>query len=290
MDAPTEPGLNEVFERIKAEGAHLRITELIPLNVDPLTAASVIRSAVPRVDALRPTLETALKDFDFANIDKLESYALALIFAHSRLTCTKLPPKQLEALATEAMKLRTKLVSDVEVFARWGIIKSVNSSALARTTGYRDVAADILSLAELLRSEWDAIGSRCSVSFIEFEKATFIADKLLNAAGQRDRTPTLVAEASLDRQRVYTLCFRAYNQVRKAVAYIRRNHGDEDDFTPPLGGKRRRGRKPKLTSAKATPAQRQGIEAISSNATATVAPTTIVANTVGLPGADPFLK
>lgn len=289
MDVLTEAELNQAFERVKPEFAQLRSSALIPLNVDPLTAATTIRTALPRIRELRPALERALNDFNFSNVDNLNTYALALIFANSRLTCTKLPPERLVVLAAEATKLRTQLLSDVTVLARWGFIKGVKPECLSRTTSYRSLAGDILSLSTLLKNDWEAIGSRCGVSQAKLERATGLADELLQAAGQRARTPLLVADATLDRQKVFTLCVRAYNQVRKAVTYVRRDHADEDDFVPPLGGKRRRARKQPLASIKVDSMSNLAIEAMNGEAPAAVEPD-VLKTTVGLPGVDPFLK
>jgi len=45
-------------------------------------------------------------------------------------------------------------------------------------------------------------------------------------------------------RRAFTLFFRTYNEVRAAVVYVRRNHGDAKELAPSLlGGARRRKRK-----------------------------------------------
>lgn len=46
-------------------------------------------------------------------------------------------------------------------------------------------------------------------------------------------------------RRAFTLFFRTYNEVRAAVVYVRRNHGDAKEFAPSLLGGARRSRKKK---------------------------------------------
>jgi hypothetical protein len=143
-------------------------------------------------------------------------------------------------MVTETTELRAQLMLDVDALTRRGFIKGLQPNALGRTTSYRNLAGDVLSLAGLLRSEWATISTRCGVSLEELSRAEVLADELLQYLGLRDRAPVVVAEATLDRQKVYTLCVRAYDQLRRAVLYVRWDRGDFDDFVPPLGGKRKR--------------------------------------------------
>jgi hypothetical protein len=284
-----QPRLRKAFEHVKPELAKLRRAELVVLNVDPIAAAATMRTALPRLNALRPSLEKSLSDFDFSNLDKLETYALALIHAHSLFVCAKLPPERLAALATECTTLRAQLLVDVSALAKRGFVKGVRPNALGRSTSYRKLASDILTLAGLISDDWAVIASHCGVTKEELARAEVLADELIQAVGQRDRAPDLIAEATLDRQKVYTLCVRAYDQMRRAVTYLRWERGDEDEIAPPLSGKRRRGSKKGNSAAKMSASSEAAASAVGEPSATAAAEPAVQKVASGLPGADPFL-
>lgn len=149
-----------------------------------------------------------------------------------------------------------------------------------------------MSLAILLRNRWEQVSSRCAVTLEELDRAEVLSDKLTLAVGYCDRVPELLKLAGEQRQRAYTLFIRAYTEVRDAVVYLRRNHGDADKLVPSLYGKRKRAAKSLKTEtveAKQVPQTASPSEpAATTNATNSTADTN--GTSVGLPGTNPFLN
>ena len=97
-----------------------------------------------------------------------------------------------------------------------------------------------------------------------------------------------VAAAAQARQRTYTLLAKAYNQVRRAVCFLRRDEGDADAVAPSLYAGRG-GRKKVQSELAADAAPSAAFPAASAAASSVVAATTTATVPVGLPGADPFI-
>src|SRR5262249_14133252 len=87
------------------------------------------------------------------------------------------------------------------------------------------------------------------------DQARDIGEKLLAAVGAKEQGPALVAAQALQRQRNFTLFANAYDQVRRAISYLRWNEDDVDDIAPSLYAGRGTGRKkPESVQPAPTPA------------------------------------
>jgi hypothetical protein len=61
-----------------------------------------------------------------------------------------------------------------------------------------------------------------------------VATTLMAVVAVRNGTATPVTDAAKTRQRMYTLFVRAYEQVRRAAAYLRADKGDAESLVPSL--------------------------------------------------------
>jgi hypothetical protein len=245
--------LQEAFERVRPEFAKMRKKTLVPLNVDPIVAASIIRAALPRVRTLQAAIQKELGSFDPGILEKLDQYTLALVHAQRLCICAKQPPERLRERIEQIRAIREQLQSDVACLATRGLIKEYRRTALRASTSFRNLASDVLTLTELFRKNWSTVSHRSAVTLEELNDAEAAANDLIAILGVRDRSPEVVAEAALERQKVYSLCHAAYDQVRKAVIVVRWDHGDASDFAPALHGPRRPRRKSKNALAQALP-------------------------------------
>jgi hypothetical protein len=81
-----------------------------------------------------------------------------------------------------------------------------------------------------------------------------LADQINQALGIREQMPELQAAAARDRQAAYSLFIEAYDEVRAAIAYVRRKEDDVDNIMPSLYAGRNGGRKkPVVDEPKPTP-------------------------------------
>lgn len=140
----------------------------------------------------------------------------------------------------EPAKLRSQLYADVVVLAKRGYVEEAQIRAVRRNKGIKNVASDILLLSSLIRHKWSQISTRCAITEIDLNRAEILGDQLIQFLGARDRVPLLITDAAIERQQVFTIFARAYDQVRKAVYYLRWEQGDAEKLAPSF----HRGRKP----------------------------------------------
>jgi hypothetical protein len=285
-----QPRLRTAFERVRPELVALQTTDLLPINIDPVGAAAQALGALPELLNLRPQMMEQLHAFDISNLDQLETYALALIQANCARLGAQAAPEYLSELVTATTKMRERLVADVSTLSARGYIKGASRSNLRGRLGYRHIASDVLMLSGVLRTYWATVAAKCAVTESELDQAEILGDRLIQTVGLRERVSVAVAEAAIERQKVFTLFVRAYNQVRKAVTYLRWELGDAENLAPSLYLKQNVSRRKATSNAEAprgdTVPPAQAVEQ-----TAAVAPEDAVKEDVptGLPGSNPFL-
>jgi hypothetical protein len=285
--ATSQPRLRDALDHIRPQMAALSRGELLPINLDPLFAAAVALGALPDLLDLRPRLADLATLFDLANLDQLETLALALIQAHTLYIGVESRSETLPVLSRQAIELRAQLLADATILARRGHLPTARRWGLKGTNGYRNIASDLLTICGLLRSYWPSIVNQTAVTEADLDRAEILGDEMIRAIGIRDQASELSITAADQRRRVYTLFVRAYDQIRRAVTCLRWQNGDADRIAPSLYGKRKAGHK---KAKKVDPATNANV------ATTSTVPQLAAAacpdrneTRIGLPGADPFL-
>ncbi|NUP13610.1 MAG: hypothetical protein HOW73_46840 [Polyangiaceae bacterium] len=125
-------------------------------------------------------------------------------------------------------------MSDITALANRRLLDGERLKALNGTQGYRNVGFDVLTLCAMLRENWDSVSGRTGVQTAEINDAEQLADRLISAVGRREQGEAAVAEATELRQRVFTLFMRSYEEVRRAITYLRWHDDDVDRIVPSL--------------------------------------------------------
>ena len=107
----------------------------------------------------------------------------------------------------------------------------------------------------VIQSVWQQVQGKILTTSQDLESALRVATRLLRVVGLREQGPAQVAQATDERVRAYTLLLSAYDDVRRALAYLRAPQGDADDIAPALHPGRPRSKK---TTAEAPPAPSVG--------------------------------
>ncbi|MFO7179952.1 MAG: hypothetical protein DIU78_014735 [Pseudomonadota bacterium] len=255
------------------------------VTVDVPTVVATILGALPKVRVYRAQIVDELPKYDLGPFDRLEEYALALAYAHGAYVAASQPPRSLEEVGAEASRVREIMLADAEALAVRGLIDRSRLAEIRLGSGYRDTAFDLVALVNLYRSRWSHIESRTGVMLGELEMAEIVADRLIIAVGERDQIPVKRSAAIDDRMRAFTLCVNAYNQVRRAIGYLRFDHNDADLIAPSLyAGRIRRVEDDEAAGSDPTPIE-SGISPLPSEAT-NVPPEV----RAGLPGGSPFTE
>jgi hypothetical protein len=116
--------------------------------------------------------------------------------------------------------------------------------------------------------------------------------------GARDQGPAVVAEATDQRLRAFTLMLRTYEEARAAIGYLRRREEDAESIAPTLypGKGKRRSSEPELPPATQPPTGSAPVSADITQPIPVVTPAQIAAANAaaaqkGAPASkDPFLS
>jgi hypothetical protein len=246
--------------------------------------AEAVLGAAPEILALRGDLERL--PLSMKKIERLPDYALALGHAHARFMMALQSTDDLSALATEGVTLRDQLQSDASTLAKRGIISLELVNRFRNGNGYRNIAFDLVGLAEVFVDVWDRLNGRTFVTQAEVERARVIGNRMVQLLGHREQAPQLRDQAAVTRQQAYLLCAEAYEEARHAVQFVRRNEGDADSIAPSLfAGRGGRG----SPQEEAPPSLPEPSPSATPDDVAQGAGTRN-AVPVGYPGSDPFMS
>jgi hypothetical protein len=232
----------------------LKDSELLPMNVDIVHAASITIGVAPRVMSHRDEI-AELPRFDVSHVDNLVEYAKATWFAY----ITNAPPPAapgLKALVNEATALRRRLLLWAEPLVEAGHFQQVAIDKVKEGQGYRDTAADISALAELYLSHWHVVENKCDLKSDDLSHARHVGQALFEVISRREfQAARWSAEGSARVRRAWTVLDRAYRQCRRAIEYLRFDEGDADKIIPSLRRNAGVPAKPKIEPVDVPPAR-----------------------------------
>jgi len=185
-----------------------------------------------------------LNGFDISHFDRLQLYALAAGHAHVQFLRAAVPPDPFTTLSEVATKLRDRMYQDLVALAHRDLIRAQHVTVFKGNRGYRNMAFDLLGMSQLLRQEWEKVVSKSGVQLSELDQAQLIAQQLIAAVRAREEALSAMADAQAQRKRNFTLFSRSYDQVRRAITFMRWDHEDADKICPSLfAGRGGRGKK-----------------------------------------------
>ncbi|NUP12094.1 MAG: hypothetical protein HOW73_39110 [Polyangiaceae bacterium] len=271
------------LDEVRPELPSLLKDDLLQPNLDPQAAVTTVLGCVPKILVYRGQVLEELPRFEIRHLDRLETYALALGSADAHYHAASTPSEPVQELAEQLIKIRDLLLSDITALANRNMLNGDRLKGLNGTQGYRNVAFDVLALCAMLRENWTTVAGKTGVQVAELDSAEQHADRLVTAVGRREQGQTAVTEAADTRQRVFTLFIRSYEEVRRAITYLRWHEDDVDRIAPSLYANRGSRRKTDIEPEPAapSPAVSPATPAAPAPAAPPVAP--------GLPGGNPLI-
>jgi hypothetical protein len=159
----------------------------------------------------------------------------------------------LDATYREASQLRKQLRHDAENLGLHGLLDIRGVRRLRLRMGHRNVGYDLLALVNVLIAAWPNIAGSSALNRQQLAHAERTAESLLMLSATKSETRKWRVRADDERRRAFTLLFRAYDRLRRALAFIRWDEGDLAALAPALHTTKGAGR-PKRTKAKVSPA------------------------------------
>jgi hypothetical protein len=284
-----QPQLRAALDKVKRDLEGLGPEDLVAINIDPLGAVVTGRGAYKKILVYHDQI-AALPGFNLDYLDQFDTYARAAHYTQTLLVSPDNSSEPLQELVGESATLRDNLLAEVNLLIKRGLLAENAISSLKGTVGFQNIAADVMMLSNLLRGVWPQISGKTMVTEAELDRAEVLSDLVVYDLGQKEQAPATIAEVAISRQKTFTLFMTAYDQLRRAISYLRWNEGDTDEIAPSLYG----GRKRKAPTADVTTQPNATPQAPVTPQTATATSTTVTtapavsAPATGLPGANPF--
>lgn len=245
--------VEKAFGRVAAEIDAVDAADLSAMNVDVVSAASLVLGVSERILTFRERL-AKLPEYDMANVDNLVDYAKATWFIH--LTSQPpIPPAVLDALLVEATALRAKLLMWAVPLVGDGHFTEPAVARIREGAGHKDLASDLVALVGMYRSKWSDVQGICAVTEADLERAALIGPTVFALVSQKEHAlerPTV--EGSLRLRRALTKLDRAYFQCRRGLRFLVVTEEAVDEIAPNI--RRNAGRsatKPAVAAAAAAP-------------------------------------
>lgn len=234
--------LETAYNSVVAELEALSPEELYPINMDVMTCVNTAAGVLPEVKALRAQIVQELPKFNIERLDKLHRYAMAAAYAHTMHLIATGPHDELQPVLEESLKLRELLLNDVTALATRGLVSGEVLKNLKGAVGYKNVQLDLQMLVSVLKANWPTVQGKCATSVEELARGERLVTWLIEVVGLREQGPAEKAKSADMRLRAFTLFTRSYDEVRRAVGYLRWKEGDVDNIIPSFWAGRPTGR------------------------------------------------
>lgn len=208
--------------------------EYVPITVDTVSVVTMVLGVWANIRGYRDEIVKELPGFDIALFDGLEGTAMALGHAQTEYQTANEPPPSLVELGAKVLKIRGILLNDLGTQVARELLPESVLKEVKGGTGYKSYAFDVFAMSNVYRRNWDKVSGFASIKSGELDEAEALADALTTAVGEREQAPVTQAQITRDRQAAFTLLLDVYDEVRIAVAYIRRKAGDIDTLMASL--------------------------------------------------------
>ena len=213
--------------------------KLRQVNADVPSVVTTCVGCLEMIQTYRPQVVEELPRFPIDKLDNLEACAMGAGVAHTQFLGASAPAEPLQAMAEKCSAARDVFATDIEALAKRGLLDGSKLKELRGTNGFKNIAWDTMFLSNILRQAWPIIAGRTGVSLAELDEAEDLADRLTMATGHRDQGPSATPAAADTRQRAFTYFMDAYEEVRRAISYLRWHQEDVDDIIPSLYANKR---------------------------------------------------
>ena len=222
------------------------------MNIDFGAAVSLALATQRRAMPLRDLIAKWVPGFEVRNLDKLEDYALSSQATHG-IYITATTPTNSADLIARGMVARERFIAVVTVLSVFGLFPASRVDEIRSGASHRNVGEDLINLGTWLKTHFAEIENKSPVTAQEIAEGVIIGEEIMLLAGMRG--DQAVSEAALDRRRAFVLLDRAYDELRRALTWLRWHEDDVDQIAPSLHAQPRSGRKPKTdTNADIVPA------------------------------------
>jgi hypothetical protein len=234
---PTEA--SAALQRLLPEINNYPEAKIRRATFDVPRGVSITAAAQPRLVTLRERFVVETPTMPIRYVDDLKVYAMAAWYAH--LTAMPKPDSPLDTLKAEAATLKTDMAVGAAPLAHKGFFNKETVAKINEGQGALDLANDLVAYAALYTEAWPQIADKTTVEWAQVERAALLGPQLILALGEKVAFGGTPTEAARLRARAVSLFLDVYEEIQRAVEYIRWHEGDAAAYAPTLyrGGGRR---------------------------------------------------
>jgi hypothetical protein len=210
----------DALEACRAEFSTIEEQDFQLINIDITARCTVILGHCEKLMGLCPQVRDELPKFDISSFETLEIKTKAALQAHFDHLLASAKPGEIPELDAKLTRFRTLFVSDINGLATRGLMDNSKLPDLKSASGHRNQAESVFALTAHLRRSWETIRTRTAVTIDELEEAEATAQSMLMALARKDASLIAPNEAARARRQAFTLFYRAYAQVRRAVLFV----------------------------------------------------------------------
>jgi hypothetical protein len=223
--------MHQAYERVVPKLTTTEDDELEPLNLNAGVLVTRILGALPGILEHRAELEQLIT-FDVTQLDQLKEHTLALGHAFGLRRAAPDGIDDVPEFARRLRAMREQLQADGHTLVKRGFLDAAVLRRLRGSKAHLAVAFDVLALVEVFIEQWDAIQGRTAVTLEELDAARREANCLVAALGQRSQERPQEEANELTYRLLYSRVVRDYSEVRTALQFLRRKHGDAERIAP----------------------------------------------------------
>jgi hypothetical protein len=219
------------FEQAKAEIlALIAAGGLQALNRDPGKAARTMLTGYGNVKRFLPDIE-ALPHLKLDRIKTLERNLQAFAYTDGLVGVWKDAPRFDEELLEKVRAARRVLLASFELCVARGLLKREEVTLSGGGTPL-DQIKDVRRLGLALKASWDKVGTQIGGDPEAIEQTFLDADALTKALAAKDELEEQSRMALAMRSAAWTLCVLSYQELERAVEYLRFHEKDSRTLLP----------------------------------------------------------
>lgn len=215
-------------------------------SLDPLTAISTIFGALPRIEKYAEDI-AKLPLLKHSWITSVAGLASAVLYLDNARNSTTRKANEVASLAEEGSELAEAMIADVRAMMVRKVLPVDSLGEYEPGNGYRNLAHNLGMLAGLCVRHWSTIEGRSGITKDDVTRASMLNEEILKVLGERVNDNGEASQNAMLRAQAFTLLVRAYDELRRAIAFIRYHEGDVDEIVPSLYAGR--GGRPRIDDA-----------------------------------------
>jgi hypothetical protein len=213
------------------------------VNLDLPGVFTTIYKTLARARVYEPQV-AKLEFTDHPAIMILPDLVLAGLYIENEIATTSQTANELGPKVEEGTALAQVMVADIKALVLRKVLPMDALADYNSGNGYHTLATNLGLVARLADRHWAAIEGRSGITRADIDRAGELNQEIFKYLGERATNGGDLAQLAVLRAQNFTLIVRAYDELRRAIAYLRYHEGDVDEIAPSLfanrGGNRSR--------------------------------------------------